>query len=521
MDNTQAAGQRYTLKYLKIYVWQGLSILLNLCSLFVVLPSISTNKGLYGIYSVCIALTIFLSYVDLGFINAGVKFAAEHFARGEKEEEKRTISFSVTILAVFVLLYAVIVTYTAFHPQSLFRDLNPAEKDIAHKLLLTLAIFSPLVVLQRTLQIIFQIRVEDYIFQGVLICSNLLKIFSVFYFFRKDHYDVVGYFVFYQSCSFLGLIVANVIAQLRYKLSFFSICRYLGFQKDIFDKTKHLALSSLALTISWVLYYEIDPYVLARISTPQIIAVYSVGLTLLSFFRAIFGALYSPFNARFNHLMAVNDENALRGLYSSVITFLLPLVVFPILTVVILAKPFIFSWVGPQFADGVWAARFLVLSNILGFIAYPCSILLIAQKKVRALYVISFIQPFLYWAGIALFYPVIGFTIFAICKWLSFLLIGVLYFVITLRYLNINLLGFLKRYIIPVLPSLICLILLGYLGVQFLPLTKGIHNLLLVIGAGGMLCLIALVLYYCFSAVFREYINSIFGKVRTRTAMSR
>lgn len=520
MDSNQP-GKRYTGKYIRIYAWQFLSILLNLCSLFVVLPSISANKGLYGIYSVCIALTIFLSYVDLGFINAGIKYAAEHFARGEKEEEKKTLSFSVTILGVFVLIYAITIGYIAYHPESLFSNLNATEREVSHRLLLTLAIFSPLVVLQRTLQIIFQIRLEDYIFQGILICANLCKILAVFYFFRKGHYDLVGYFVCFQVCTFVALIIANVVAQVKYQISFFSIFRHLGFRKDIYDKTKGLAFSGLALTISWILYYEIDPYVLAKISTPQIIALYSVGLTLLSFFRAIFGALYSPFNARFNHLTATGDQHSLRGLYSSVIILLLPLVVFPILTVVMLAKPFIFSWVGPQFAEGVTAAKLLILSNILGFISYPCAIFLISQKRIRTLYIVSFIQPFLYWGGIALLYPVLGFTIFAICKLLSFSIIGIFYLVITIRYLNTGMAVFLKRYIAPVIPALCFLFLGGYFGAQILPVTKGIHNLLLVISTGGAICLVSIIIYYCFSPVFREYLNNILRKVRPRTVMSK
>lgn len=77
----------YRRNYLLIYFWQSLSILLGFLSLFVVVPYLSSDKILFGIYSVCTSLTIFFSYADLGFVSAGVKYAAEYFIQGNKEKE--------------------------------------------------------------------------------------------------------------------------------------------------------------------------------------------------------------------------------------------------------------------------------------------------------------------------------------------------------------------------------------------------------------------------------------------------
>ena len=82
MDNS------YSLKYLKIYIWQAISFVLSFVSLFIVVPSLSSMPGVYGVYSLCVGMTIFLSYADLGFINAGTKFASECFVSGKIEEEK-------------------------------------------------------------------------------------------------------------------------------------------------------------------------------------------------------------------------------------------------------------------------------------------------------------------------------------------------------------------------------------------------------------------------------------------------
>ena len=77
----------YTSNYLKIYLWQGLSFASKFLSLFIVTPYLTSDKPIYGIFAVCVSVTIFLSYSDLGFMMAGQKYAAECYAKGDRTEE--------------------------------------------------------------------------------------------------------------------------------------------------------------------------------------------------------------------------------------------------------------------------------------------------------------------------------------------------------------------------------------------------------------------------------------------------
>lgn len=83
----------YTINYVKIYFWQGISVLLNLFAMFIVIPRISNNPSIYGIYIVCISANIFLTYADLGFVGAGYKYASECFARKDFKEEMKIVGF--------------------------------------------------------------------------------------------------------------------------------------------------------------------------------------------------------------------------------------------------------------------------------------------------------------------------------------------------------------------------------------------------------------------------------------------
>jgi hypothetical protein len=94
------------LKYVKIYIWQALSILFNFAAVFVVTPYLSTQPNLYGIYSIVIAAYLFLSYADFGFLSAGMKYAAECFAQDRQKDEieimNNVIIFSFMLFIILV-----------------------------------------------------------------------------------------------------------------------------------------------------------------------------------------------------------------------------------------------------------------------------------------------------------------------------------------------------------------------------------------------------------------------------------
>ncbi|QJB34106.1 lipopolysaccharide biosynthesis protein [Chitinophaga oryzae] len=505
--------QSYTKNYIRIYFWQILSIVLNLLSLFIVIPQLSSQPGVYGIYSICVSAIIFLSYADLGFLSAGYKYASEAYAKRDREREVDILGFICFILFCLVLIFSGVMLLLSFHPEWLIKGINKdSNLIVAQRLLLILAIFSPNVVLQRALQVIFGVRLEDYIYQIVLIAVSICKILSVFYFFRPGHYDIVPYFLFTQIVTTTGLLYAFYLTTKRYGISLMSFLKRLRFSPVLFKEIKALALSTFFITLSWIIYYELDIYAIARLSGAQAVAYYSIGLTCLSFFRSIFGTLFNPFSARFNHFVALNDEKGLRSLYKTVLCVMLPPVVFPIIAIASLSKPFVFSWVGSNFSDSVQIVRLLVLSNILAFISYPSGMLMVANKNIKALYFLAILQPVLFWGGISLLFPFIGYLAFSYFTLLSFMVSGAIYLWISLKFLRMNLLNFLGTVIRPaVLPVLAMLLILIPLS-AYLPQEKSKLNLLLTVFAGGTAALIALVIYYFTSTIFCDYIKNIYYK---------
>ena len=245
--------ESYTKGYLFIYGWQILSIILGLLSVFIVVPFLSSNKILYGIYSICISLTIFYNYADVGFLSAGQKYAAESYAKGDRTGEMSIISFTAFILFLFLGLISVLLFLIGLHPNWMIADLQ-AHRDvrIATLLIFILAFSFPIYACQRILVLIYAIRLEDYKFQRIVIIGNVLRILSTFCFFSNGKYMVVEYFLVYQIIGAFVALYGIRDVKGRYSYSWSEFRRFFRFNRSVFNRVKRVAFVSLVLTLSLI-----------------------------------------------------------------------------------------------------------------------------------------------------------------------------------------------------------------------------------------------------------------------------
>lgn len=457
--NLKVLQSSYTKNYLKIYATQILSMLLGFVSMFIVVPYLSSDQSIYGIYSVCISVTIFLSYADLGFLGAAQKYAAESFSRGDREQEVSLLGFAHFVLLCVTMVIGGVFFYLSFHPGLLIKGLEPGQQyDIARSLLLILALSTPVTVVQRLAQMIFGIRLEDYHIQKIVLVGNVFKILSVFYFFGGGRYDIVGYYLYIQIVSAVVAFVGLGFARKKYRYPLGQlVCRF-RFSMRIFKQTRALAFSSLFVTICWVFYYELDSVAIARLLGADAVALYAVGLSLLSFIRSLLGVLFSPFSSRFNHFVGLGQEVEFKHFYLHVMQLTFPLVVFPLLAVVMRSQGIVLSWVGSGYAASVEVVVWLVLCNILGFVSYPAGLMLVAREKIRQMYWLSGLMVLIFWGGIAITVGVWGIESFARFKFLAFVMNGMAYIWLSLRFLGISLWQFFRLVVVPYLPGLVVMV---------------------------------------------------------------
>ncbi|MGE6353877.1 lipopolysaccharide biosynthesis protein [Flavobacterium sp. NPDC079362] len=484
--------------------------------MFIVIPYLTSEPTVYGIYSVCISFSIFLAYADLGFLGAGQKYAAEYFAKGNREEEIKVIGFTNFILLIFLLLFSLGFFILSTHPQLLVRDIESVQQgNVASSLLLILAIFTPTTLLQRLLQMIFGIRMEDFIIQRSNIIGSVFKILSVLWFFRKGQYDIVGYFLFTQIINLIATLITLLIARKRYNYNFRGLFRSICFSKVVFAKTKSLAFASLFITISWILYYELDSVAIGKLLGANQVAIYAIGLMVLSFFRSILGILFSPFGVRFNHFIGHGDEEGLKSFYLQVVSVLAPIVVFPIIIIAILARPIVFSWVGSDYSESIIVIQFLVFCNILAFVTYPTNFMLIAKERQKVLYLINILLPFVFWIGIIVTIKFWGVYSFAIFKLIAFLFSAVYFYRLMIEYLDLRFINSLKVFSSMLWPVLF-LILTSFAIKDYLPEEKSKINLLVIAFFIGVLIMFSFGIQYFVSDNWRKQVRKILGQFKKK-----
>lgn len=500
------------IKYLKIYIWQIVSIAFNFASVFVVTPYISSNQSLYGIYSIVTAAYLFISYADFGFLSAGMKYASESYAQNNQTDEIEVIGFSGMVFLTFVLAYALGILCLSVNPKILVNGIkNAYEFGIARQLLIILAIFCPVFVLQRVLQIIYGVRLQDYKFQRVLIISNFIKLLSAYFFFSNGKYLIVEFFLFSQLCS-LGAVIGGVYISKKYlKYNIRLLFKSFRFSKKLFNKTKKLAFTSIFLTISWILYYELDPFAIGKILNASSVAIYAIGLAIITYFRSLFGILFTPFIARFNHFIGLNDKPGLKSLFIKVMIVFIPVTVFPIIVVFLTAKIFILTWVGTNYANSIEIAQILVACYIFSFITYPGAILIMANERVKALYFTSAVQPVIFWLGIIFTFRYWGLHSFAYFKFLAFFMEAIVNLVIIIRYLDVSFFSLIKKIVLPAIIPVIIIVSIVLLTRGYLPVSRSKVNLVYYFGTSGVIVLSGVISYYFTSVVFRNFVNTLLG----------
>jgi len=302
------------------------------------------------------------------------------------------------ILFVVVILYSISLIYVYFNPHIVFNNISDIDIQLAKHLILIFIAAAPLIVMQRFISAVFSIRIEDYILQFVEISSSIIKILSTFFFFKNDIYNIVGYILFMQCMYLISVMIELVIINFRYKYNFRLVAKTFRFSKKTFELTKKMALTSIALTISWILYYELDSVYVSKLYNPKTVALFAIGITMLTFSRSLMNAFFSPFQTKFNHLRGIKDENSLSAFFIRIVVLSFPISIISPICIIILMKPLIISWIGFNYFDSILISKIFIANLFFSFLLIPISYLAMAREKFKFLLISSFFSSSIFLA---------------------------------------------------------------------------------------------------------------------------
>lgn len=452
--------QSYKKNYIQIYFWQSIAFLLNFAALFIVTPLISDNKDIFGIYSVCVGLNVFLQYADFGFLNAGKKYTAEAYISGNILKEKKILGTSFSIFSAVCIIIALALFLLSFYPNYIISgiDSDGCNFKVASKLLFISAVSVPIYVLQKYTGFIYSVRLRDFEIQRAIIVGSFVRIVSVPLVFFNEHYDIVGYYTFSQVVVFvITLFVLFKSRKLGYGLQ--SVIFIVKFDKQSFLEIKPLALSGFVASLSWLLYYEMDSFVISITMGAQAVAIYAIGRSIQSVIRSLFGILYSPYAVRFNYYVGSFDINGLFAFFQRLVDLFSNICVAPLIVLFIFARPFVLAWVGPAYEDSVLVLQLLICCYIVNYFTSPAGSLLYSLNRVRDVLYISILEPMVFYIGLFITMNYLGVVSVAIFKLVSILSSTIFYvFVVSkIVYNRIDIVKLLnlKRIVIPAIVTFI------------------------------------------------------------------
>jgi len=192
------------------------------------------------------------------------------------------------------------------------------------------------------------------------------------------------------------------------------------------------------------------------------------------------------------------------------------LVVIPTIAIFLFATPLISSWIGSSYIESINLVKILTLCNIMAFISYPTSVILIAQEKLKYIYVISTINTLLYWLFILFTYKFLGVESFAYSKLITFFITGVSYIIALLNIMNLNFYSFFKRIIIPLVLPIITLLLFRYFFMSSFHFNKSKIDLFLNVVNISIITIIAFVIYFFSNSDFNKQVKNTIVKTFKR-----
>lgn len=510
-------SEDYRKKYLKIYFWQILAFSLNFLSMFVVTPLITNMPVVFGIYSVCISLNIFLNYADLGFLMAGEKFATEAYSKNDFRSECTYLGTSIFVYAVMSILVVLFVLVCIINPSFIIKDVGNdiSQIEIARELLIILAFSIPITILRKYVASIFRIRLEDYKVQRINIVGSLIVILSVPLVFFNNRYDIVGYYLFSQVILLL-ICIYNLMQSRKIGYGFNNIITSIRFNKEKFAGMKGLASSGFVGSISWMLCYEMDLILISTMLGAQMVALYAIGRNLNNLLRSIFGIIYSPYSVRFNYFVGKDDIDGLKEFYYKLIRIFSYLTVIPIVVFLVFAKPFVIAWVGEEYVGAVLVVQILVFCFLPNYFTAPAGAVVIALNKFKSILIVSILMPLAFYGGLFSLIWFFGINAVAFSKWIVAVISGGYYVILVCKLFGDNLLMFIKEIkLLGLVVPIFLLLLLGYLASTLVQdVVKSPLDLMKVVLIMGSITLVSLLSVFAVDKGFRKEFLSLISMKR-------
>ncbi|MGG2109353.1 oligosaccharide flippase family protein [Lysinibacillus pakistanensis] len=261
----------------------------------------------YGVYSLILALSSYLSVLDMGLGNSIIRYIARNREVGDSKQEANLIGQFLKFFLVIGVLTIVIGGMIYLNAPKLFeKSLTQSSIDTAQTMMIILtlnyALSFPLNVYSAVAQ-----AYERFVFLKVsnIIRITLTPIFSLIALYLGQGLIAITLITTIVNVGILLITALYCKITLKIKTTFSPIPKNL--KKEIYIYSFFIFISAIADK----LYWQTDQVLLGIITNPDIVAVYAVAIQLILIFSSLSNAISSLFLPRLSKIASSGENVAL------------------------------------------------------------------------------------------------------------------------------------------------------------------------------------------------------------------
>lgn len=320
----------------------------------------------YGIYSTCLLLQTYMTYAQLGSLNAFNRDYPQLIGAGDKEKAKkyRNTTFSFLLIAFGVATLVITVVLLAIGRGN---DSRYTYGSILCAFITTVSILENFLA--------SRVRIDgDFKFTSFVLVAELLSLLIGFFLISR-----FGYYALYFVT--IGSMMIGILLYYKKGMSDLQLSVDRQLLRTIIISGMPLLINSLI----WTIINSIDQFIILGFINTEALGIYSIAQMAFSYIMLIPSAMSQLFYVKLGKVYGANkDIKELNGIAVKYTLILALVVSYIIIGVYFFIEPIV-AWFMPKYADGVRAAQLLLLGLAVYSPTIVSSNILTILKKNAAL----------------------------------------------------------------------------------------------------------------------------------------
>lgn len=334
----------------------------------------------YGVWLLLMNVWVLMALFDMGVFLAFSRFIADDFAAEDRKSALATTANSLSLYALLGLLVLAIYFILILTADRLL-NIPPELHDAVCWALVPLGVTSALGLPSRTFEGILFAREKIYLLNWVHIAAAIVRVFLIVGFLSRG-WGLMGIALGHSLATLAEYMTINWFGwrEMPYK----GWLR-LGWERPLARRLMSYAGDIMFAVAAGKARMQAPSLMLGALSNPVAVAIFGVGLRLLNQAMDLVSAVVTSAQPRFSSLESAHDYDAWRAIFKRTTFYTAFISGYLSLGILLLAKPFIQVWLGPNFAISADVAIILAIPFGLYMALYPCEAVLVSLRTQRNL----------------------------------------------------------------------------------------------------------------------------------------